>query len=111
LSFSELHIARREKIREHILAPLSAPYGKLVDRLWNFSWVYADFVLRPDMLSLARPLLGEGSARVSSPPGDFGLDPFRVIGCYPKAIREVFSIRKLSIACPYHDVVGTTCKV
>ena len=48
---------------EHIITPLSAPDGKLVDRLWNFSWVYADFVLRTDMLSLARLVLGEASRR------------------------------------------------
>jgi len=48
---------------EHIITPLSAPDGKLLDRLWNFSWVYADFVLRPDMLSLARLVLGEAARR------------------------------------------------
>ena len=48
---------------EHIITPLSAPDGSLVDRLWNFSWVYADFVLREDMLSLARLVLGEASRR------------------------------------------------
>jgi len=48
---------------EHITTPLSTPDGKLVDRLWNFSWVYADFVLRTDMLSLARLVLGEASRR------------------------------------------------
>ena len=48
---------------EHIITPLSAPDGKLVDRLWNFSWVYADFVLRADMLSLARLVLGEATRR------------------------------------------------
>jgi|GEM_PF-370973 len=48
---------------EHITTPLSTPDGILVDRLWNFSWVYADFVLRTDMLSLARLVLGEASRR------------------------------------------------
>jgi len=48
---------------EHLLTPLSSPDGSLVDRLWNFSWVYADFVLRKDMLSLARLVLGEASRR------------------------------------------------
>ena len=38
----------------------------LVDRLWTFSWTYADFVLRPDMLSLARLILGEASRRPES---------------------------------------------
>lgn len=48
---------------DHIMTPLSAPDGSLVDRLWDFSWTYADFVLRPDMLSLARLVLGEASRR------------------------------------------------
>ena len=48
---------------DHIMTPLSAPDGSLVDRLWEFSWTYADFVLRPDMLSLARLVLGEASRR------------------------------------------------
>ncbi len=47
----------------HILTPLSAPEGSLVDRLWNFSWIYAEFVLRKDMLSLARLVLGEATRR------------------------------------------------
>ncbi len=46
---------------EHLITPLSAPDGSLVDRLWNFSWVYAEFVLRSDMLSLARLVLGEAT--------------------------------------------------
>jgi len=48
---------------DHIMTPLSAPDGSLVDRLWDFSWTYADFVLRNDMLSLARLVLGEASRR------------------------------------------------
>ena len=48
---------------DHIMTPLSAPDGSLVDRLWDFSWTYADFVLRSDMLSLARLVLGETSRR------------------------------------------------
>ena len=48
---------------DHIMTPLSAPDGSLVDRLWDFSWTYADFVLRDDMLSLARLVLGEASRR------------------------------------------------
>lgn len=48
---------------DQLMTPLSAPDGSLVDRLWNFSWTYADFVLRNDMLSLARLVLGEASRR------------------------------------------------
>jgi pimeloyl-ACP methyl ester carboxylesterase len=49
--------------RNHLIAPLSGSTGTLVDRLWHFSWVYADFVLSEDMLSLARLILGEASRR------------------------------------------------
>ena len=49
--------------RTHIVSPLMAHDGSLVERLWQFSWVYAEFVLRPDMLSLARLILGEASRR------------------------------------------------
>ncbi len=49
--------------RAHITAPLTARDGSLVDRLWDFSWTYAEFVLRPDMLSLARLVLGEAARR------------------------------------------------
>ena len=49
--------------RSHIVSPLTSRDGSLVERLWRFSWVYADFVLRPDMLSLARLILGEAPRR------------------------------------------------
>jgi pimeloyl-ACP methyl ester carboxylesterase/AcrR family transcriptional regulator len=49
-----------------LLAPLGATQGDLVDRLWQFAWTYADFVLRPDMLSLARLILGEAERRPES---------------------------------------------
>jgi AcrR family transcriptional regulator len=49
--------------RMQIVAPLMAKDGPLVERLWRFAWVYADFVLRPDMLSLARLILGEAARR------------------------------------------------
>ncbi|SLN44541.1 alpha/beta fold hydrolase [Pseudooctadecabacter jejudonensis] len=52
-----------DQARTQIVAPLMAKDGPLVERLWRFSWVYADFVLRPDMLSLARLILGEASRR------------------------------------------------
>jgi pimeloyl-ACP methyl ester carboxylesterase/AcrR family transcriptional regulator len=52
--------------RMQIIAPLLASDGPLVERLWRFSWVYADFVLRPDMLSLARLILGEAQRRPQS---------------------------------------------
>ncbi|MEP6020151.1 MAG: alpha/beta fold hydrolase [Paracoccaceae bacterium] len=49
--------------RTQIVSPLMASDGSLVERLWRFSWVYAEFVLSPDMLSLARLILGEASRR------------------------------------------------
>ena len=52
--------------RAHIIAPLATNDGTLVDRLWRFSWTYAEFVLRPDMLSLARLILGEAGRRPES---------------------------------------------
>ena len=30
--------------RTHIVSPLMAHNGSIVERLWQFSWVYADFV-------------------------------------------------------------------
>ncbi len=52
--------------RMQIVAPLIANEGPLVERLWRFSWGYADFVLRSDMLSLARLILGEAARRPES---------------------------------------------
>jgi len=49
--------------RDLLITPLETPDGSLVERLWNFSWTYADFVLRPDMLSLARLILGDAARR------------------------------------------------
>ena len=50
----------------HILMPLKTPKDNLVDQLWDFSWTYADYVLRPEMLSLARLILGEAMRRPDS---------------------------------------------
>ncbi len=52
--------------RKHLVAPLFSSEGSLVERLWVFSWSYADFVLREDMLSLARLILGEATRRPGS---------------------------------------------
>ncbi len=46
--------------KSELLAPLEAGHGAaLVEVLWRYAWTYADFVLRPDMLSLARLIIGE----------------------------------------------------
>ncbi len=61
-----LFAAVLDKGRAQIVAPLVEGEGTLVDRLWRFSWTYAEFVLRPDMLSLARLILGEAGRRPES---------------------------------------------
>ncbi len=46
--------------KSELLAPLRAGEGApVVEVLWRYAWTYADFVLRPDMLSLARLVIGE----------------------------------------------------
>ena len=46
--------------RAIILAPFEQTAGKdLVAILWDFSWAYADYVLHPDNLSIARLIIGE----------------------------------------------------
>lgn len=46
--------------RAQILAPFENAKGRdLVSVLWDFSWSYADFVLHPDNLSIARLVIGE----------------------------------------------------
>jgi pimeloyl-ACP methyl ester carboxylesterase/AcrR family transcriptional regulator len=46
--------------RAQILAPFENAQGRdLVPVLWEFSWSYADFVLHPDNLSIARLVIGE----------------------------------------------------
>lgn len=46
--------------RVTILAPFNEANDKeLIQVLWNFSWTYADYVLHPDNLSIARLIIGE----------------------------------------------------
>ena len=61
-----LFAAVLDRGRAHIIAPLARDGGSLVDRLWDFSWTYTGFVLRPDMLSLARLILGEAALHPES---------------------------------------------
>lgn len=61
-----LFAAVLDRGRAHIIAPLLGAKGTLVERLWRFAWTYAAFVLRPDMLSLARLILGEAGRRPES---------------------------------------------
>ena len=47
---------------EHLLAPFqTTETASLCESLWAFSWHYAAFVLRPDMMSLARLIIAEAS--------------------------------------------------
>ena len=49
-----------ERGRAEILAPLADAHSRgMVHVLWAFSWAYADFVLHPDNLSVARLVIGE----------------------------------------------------
>jgi len=46
--------------REHLLSPFAGSQGRdMVEVLMEFSWHYADFVLQPEILSLARLVIGE----------------------------------------------------
>ena len=46
--------------RDAMMAPVEAAEGAdPVDRLWAFAWTYADTVMRPEFLSLARLIIAE----------------------------------------------------
>jgi TetR/AcrR family transcriptional regulator, mexJK operon transcriptional repressor len=45
--------------RDDMLASFEQPSGDLVSDLYNFAWRYADLVMRPEYLSLARLIIGE----------------------------------------------------
>ena len=46
--------------KQELLQPLTdGSNADMISALWDFSWHYAQFVLRPDMLSLARLIIGE----------------------------------------------------
>jgi AcrR family transcriptional regulator len=47
--------------RDLMLDVFDHPSGSMVADLLNFAWAYADTVMRPDMLSLARLIIGEVS--------------------------------------------------
>lgn len=47
--------------RDVMLDVFSHPSPNMVADLWSFAWAYADTVMRPDMLSLARLIIGEVS--------------------------------------------------
>ena len=81
--------------RDQIVAPLMAKEGPLVERLWRFAWVYAKFVLRPDMLSLARLILGEASRRPETAIAYHQNGPARAFGGLVEFVREAVAAGEL----------------
>lgn len=56
----DLFRAVLEQGRALILAPIDMADGQdMIEVLWEFSWAYADYVLSPENLSIARLVLGE----------------------------------------------------
>lgn len=59
-SKDELFLAVMAEERDHMLDPFEhATEQEMVAQLYHFSWHYAEIVLRPDMLSLARLIISE----------------------------------------------------
>ena len=59
-SKDELFTAMMVEERDHMLESFEYPSASgMVAELYAFSWHYADVVLRPDMLNLARLIIGE----------------------------------------------------
>ena len=59
-SKDELFTAMMTEERDHMLESFEYPTASgMVAELYAFSWHYADVVLRPDMLNLARLIIGE----------------------------------------------------
>ena len=59
-SKDELFTAMMTEERDHMLESFEYPSASgMVAELYAFSWHYADVVLRPDMLNLARLIIGE----------------------------------------------------
>lgn len=86
--------------RTQIVAPLMATEGTLIERLWRFSWVYADFVLRPDMLSLARLILGEAARRPETAIAYHQNGPGRAFEGLVDFVREAAASGDLAIDAP-----------
>lgn len=56
--FQAMMLGQRDLMLDVFAHP--SPKGMVAD-LWSFAWTYADTVMRPDMLSLARLIIGEVS--------------------------------------------------
>ena len=54
--FQAMMLGKRDVMLDVFDPPLAAGHGA---DLWSFAWDYADTVMRPDMLSLARLIIGE----------------------------------------------------
>lgn len=54
--FAAMMTGKRDEMMDGLDHP--SPRGMVAD-LWTFSWSYADTVMRPDLLSLARLIIGE----------------------------------------------------
>lgn len=59
-SKEQLFAAMMLEKRDQMLVAFDHPRHSLVRDLHVFAWAYADTVMRPDMLSLARLIIGEG---------------------------------------------------
>ena len=86
--------------RMQIVAPLMAKEGAFAEQLWNFAWSYAHFVLRPDMLSLARLILGEASRRPEAAIAYHQNGPARAFEGLVEFIREAESNGKIITDAP-----------
>jgi len=86
--------------RTHIVAPLLDRDGSLVEQLWRFSWVYAEFVLRADMLSLARLILGEASRHPDTAIAYHKKGPGRAFEGLVEFVQEAVAAGELEVDAP-----------
>jgi len=86
--------------RTQIVAPLAIKEGTLAQRLWRFAWVYAEFVLRPDMLSLARLILGEAARRPDAAMAYHSAGPARAFEGLVDFVREAVAAGELETDAP-----------
>lgn len=59
-SKDQLFAAMMDSARDQMLQPFDGR-GDMVDQLHRFAWAYADTVMRPDLLGLARLVIGEAA--------------------------------------------------
>lgn len=56
-----LFAAMMDSARDVMLEPFAQGGGDMVAQLYRFAWAYADVVMRPDLLGLARLVIGEAA--------------------------------------------------